>query len=145
MPTPLRLGLSTQGTIEVVVTLVTDDARGVGAVAMGAAKAAMGAAAMGAAAMGRAATTPAGAAVAPVSGARAARAAAMAREAATPQVVPAVASGAAQDKSGGVGFLSGAPLGDTASRVKRLVTFGGGRGKAAASSHGDESGYQVLP
>ena len=142
MPTPLRLELSTQGVIEVVVTLVTDDARGVGSVAMGAAKAAMGAAAMGAAAMGRAATTPAGA---PVSGARAARAAAMAREAATPQVVPAVASGAAQDKSGGVGFLSGAPLGDTASRVKRLVTFGGGRGKAAASSHGDESGYQVLP
>ena len=58
VPTPLRLELSTQGIIEVVVTLVTDDARGVGAVAMGAAKAAMGAAAMGAAAMGRAATAP---------------------------------------------------------------------------------------
>ena len=57
VPTPLRLELSAQGTIEVVVTLVTDDARGVSAVAMGAAMAAMGAAAMGAAAMGRAAAT----------------------------------------------------------------------------------------
>ena len=135
VPTPLRLELSTQGTIEVVVTLVTDDARGMGSVAMGAAKAAMGAAAMGAAAMGRAATTPAGAAVAPVSGARAARAAAMAREAATPQVVPAVASGAAQRDRG-------APLGDTASRLKRLVTGGGGSsaGQAAASSPADSDG-----
>ena len=59
VPTPLRLELSTQGTIEVVVTLVTGDARGVGSVAMGAAKAAMGAAAMGATAMSRAATAPA--------------------------------------------------------------------------------------
>ena len=120
-PTALRVALSTQGAIEVVVTFSpAEPALEPGELTAAAAASAVAGAAAGAGA--------------PVSGARAARAAAIAREAATPQVVPAVASGAAQRERG-------APLGDTASRLKRLVTGGGSSaGQAAASSPADSDG-----
>ena len=121
-PTSLRVALSTQGAIEVVVTFLPAEPA-VEPEELTAASSSVAGAAAGAGAR------------APVSGARAARAAAIAREAATPQVVPAVASGAAQRDRG-------APLGDTASRLKRLVTGGGGSsaGQAAASSPADSDG-----
>ena len=121
-PTSLRVALSTQGAIEVVVTFSPAEPA-VEPEELTAASSSVAGAAAGAGAR------------APVSGARAARAAAIAREAATPQVVPAVASGAAQRDRG-------APLGDTASRLKRLVTGGGGSsaGQAAASSPADSDG-----
>ena len=122
-PTLLRVALSTQGAIEVVVTFSpaepADEPEELAAGAAGA----VGAAAAAAAASG-----------APVSGARAARAAAMAREAATPQVVPTVASGAAAQLS--------APLGDTASLPKRLVAGeASSEGHAAVSSPADAGGF----
>jgi len=123
-PTPLRVALSTQGAIEVVVTFSpAEPADEPEELAAGAAGAVGGAAAAAASASG-----------APVSGARAAREKAMAREAATPQVVPTVASGVAAQLS--------APLGDAASRLKRLVAGGGSsEGHAAASSPAHAGGF----
>ena len=125
-PTPLRVALSTQGTIEVVVTFSpAEPADEPEELAAGAAGAVGGAAAAAAAAS---------ASGAPVSGARAAREKAMAREKATPQVVPTVASGVAAQLS--------APLGDAASRLKRLVAGGGSsEGHAAASSPAHAGGF----
>ena len=121
-PTPLRVALSTQGAIEVVVTFSpaepADEPEELAAGAAGAVGGAASASASGA----------------PVSGARAAREKAMAREAATPQVVPTVASGVAAQLS--------APLGDAASRLKRLVAGGGSsEGHAAASSPAHAGGF----
>jgi Ca2+-dependent lipid-binding protein len=109
-PTSLRVALSTQGAIEVVVTFSP-------------AEPAVELRELTAAAAGATAAGAAGGA----SGARAARTAAMAREAATPQVVPAFASGAA-------------PLSPASYLRRLVPFGGGSSAGQAAASSPEDSG-----
>ena len=109
-PTSLRVALSTQGAIEVVVTFSP-------------AEPAVEPEELTAAAAGATAAGAAGGA----SGARAARTAAMAREAATPQVVPAFASGAA-------------PLSPASYLRRLVPFGGGSSAGQAAASSPEDSG-----